>query len=718
MPAARTHAVSLRTSLLRSFALLILLSSLTVLVLMWVRSLEVEKDLSGRLTGRGTERASRELEAFLEPARSGTLMALAWGRSGQLGLGDVVGGDPGTTRAGQTSAAARLNALLLPFLRVSSALSSVQLADGDGRGFLVLQLPDGRVVNRIVDRSSWGASTLWFDVAVDGTPSGPTWKDVDYEPRRRAWYELAAAAPPGEVCWTDAYTFATTKDLGITVSGRWRAGEQDVVVAFDVLLNDLSLFTQDEASRVSANALTVIATRDGRVLGLPRGAAETLEPTAARALYLRPLIDLDVAAVRDGARARAQASGATDAVFSYESGGDDWWAGFREHALDAKHALEIGVFVPSADLLAEVHQQRLFILVATAVALLAALLYSLVLSRSYSRPIEALVQQSSRIRDLDFASDDQVDARLKEFQALAQAQRQSVAALQSFSRYVPVEVVRQLVGAGEVARIGGRTETLSVLFTDIAGFTSIAEGMTPQALADHMASYFQALIEALHGTGATVDKIVGDAIVAFWGAPRRLEDHAARAVRGVLQCRRALEVLRGPWRQQGLPELPTRFGLSLGPVVVGNIGAPSRLAYTAIGDTMNVASRLEALNKEYGTRVLVDDAIRQGAGDGFLWRRVDHIVVLGKTSPMLVHELLGAPGDVPAELVAAAAGDEKAWDAYAQRDFARARELLDELLVAAPSDGPSLRLRGVVQQLIDEPPPPDWTAVTWHAVKA
>ena len=85
---------------------------------------------------------------------------------------------------------------------------------------------------------------------------------------------------------------------------------------------------------------------------------------------------------------------------------------------------------------------------------------------------------------------------------------------------------------------------------------------------------------------------------------------------------------------------------------------------------------------------------------------------------MLVHELLGAPGDVPAELVAAAAGYEKAWDAYAQRDFARARELLDELLVAAPSDGPSLRLRGVVQQLIDEPPPPDWTAVTWHAVKA
>ena len=177
--------------------------------------------------------------------------------------------------------------------------------------------------------------------------------------------------------------------------------------------------------------------------------------------------------------------------------------------------------MPNDDLLEGITQLRLHILAATLVTLLAALAYSFLLARSYSRPLEALAAQSRRISDLDFQTDAKIEAKLFEFKQLSEAQAQSLAALQSFSRYVPIEIVKELMAKGEVARIGGHTETLTILFTDIAGFTNISEAMSPEALTNHLAGYFQAMIDALHHHGATVDKIVGDAIVAFWGAPTR-----------------------------------------------------------------------------------------------------------------------------------------------------------------------------------------------------
>ena len=287
-----------------------------------------------------------------------------------------------------------------------------------------------------------------------------------------------------------------------------------------------------------------------------------------------------------------------------------------------------------------------------------------------------------------------------------------MAALQSFSRYVPVDVVRELVAAGDVAKIGGRTETLTVLFTDIEAFTSIAEGMSPQALTDHMADYFAAMIETLQQFQCTIDKFVGDAIVAFWGAPRRFEDHADKAVAAVFACRSRLAALNRAWVAEGKPALPTRFGLATGPVVVGNIGAPARLAYTVLGDTVNFASRLEAINKRYGTYTLVDQAVVDATGGRYVWRRVDLVVVKGRTKATWIHELLGEEGVVPADGAAAARHYEEAWDLHASRKFDEAIVLLEAILTDAPGDGAAERLLAICRELQASPPPADWTATT------
>ncbi len=712
----RRKTVSLRWSLLRSFALLIVLSSLIVLALSWRRSLEAERHLSAQLIRRGTSEARNELTRFLDPADVGARMGFAWGRAGLLRLDGVVAGDADETSQAQRTAARRLNGLLLPFLLAKPALSSVQVANADGQGFLVLIMPDGTIQNRVVDRERWGRRTLWFDVDEDGSILDTTWKEVDYEPRRRSWYAQAQAAAPGQVNWTSPYTFYTTGDLGITSSGRWLDGGVEHVIAYDVLLTSLTEFTQGETHSVSLHAMNLIATSDWKVLGLPRAEA-CMDPEVAKGMFLIGAVDLGIPAIEAVARIASGSSKARSEVFAFEVDGESWWAGVEAYSLGASGYVQTAVLVPARDLLAEVSRQRVFLLIATGATLIAALFYSLVLSRTYSRPIEALVKQSHRIQGLDFRADGQINARLSEFQVLADAQCKSLAVLQSFARYVPVEVVRELVVAGEVARIGGRTETLTVLFTDIVGFTPIAERMSPQALTDHMAHYFEPLIDTIRLHGGTVDKLVGDAIVAFWGAPRPFEDHARKAVEGVLACRARLVELNREWAADGLPELPTRFGLATGRVVVGNIGSPARLAYTVLGDTVNFASRLERLNGRYGTYYLANQGVVDAAGEHIVWRRIDRVVVKGQTAETWIYELLGTAEGVSPQDLERAQRYEAAWDLHATREFGGALELLEEILTELPGDGPSQRLSGVCRRLRDAPPPLDWTPATRMTTK-
>ncbi len=711
--------VSIRWSLLRSFALLIVLTSMTVLVTMWLEAPATEQHLSQEMIGRGVRQARRELDRFLEPASKGTAMAAAWGRAGLLDLTPIVRCEAGADTQVGLAAAGKLNALLLPFLDAYPLLSSVQVATASGQGFLILRLPDGTVRNRVVCREGWGTQALWLDVDGDGVASGPRWEDVDYDPRTREWYTVLDGEDDGVVRWTRPYVFFTTKDLGITASAKWQDDGVTTVVAWDVMLTTLTEFTQDRANQATPSAQTLIATSDWHSLGLP-GLLRREDPAELKALFLKPPRALGLPLFADAAAAVNAAMAPEDdeppAVIRFESEDEAWWAGVRRYVLDHERTLWIATLVPNSELLEALTKQRNVILLATAAALLAALLYALLLARAYSRPLEALARQSRKIRDMDFEAGEPIHANLKEIHELAEAHEQSLRAVESFSRYVPMGVVRDLVDAGEVARIGGRTMDLTVLFTDIEGFTRISEAMTPEDLTAHMAQYFEGMIDTLRETGATVDKMVGDAIVAFWGAPRPFDDHVQRAVRGVLACRRLLEEKNPAWVAAGRPALPTRFGLASGPVVVGNIGSPSRLAYTALGDTMNFASRLEALNKEYGSYLLADAVVHALCRETHVWRRLDRTVVVGKTEPQWIYELLGAHGDVPPEVVATARAYEAAWDAYAARDFPAAIARLDDLL-AKTEDAASRRLHDLATAYRADPPPPEWDGTTRMAHK-
>jgi adenylate cyclase len=391
------------------------------------------------------------------------------------------------------------------------------------------------------------------------------------------------------------------------------------------------------------------------------------------------------------------------------AGGEDWWLGRQRYEREGFPSFDVVVVVPSADLLGDLRRLQAIVLGAALVTIAAALGFAFLVARRLSAPLEALAGESRRLRDLDFGEASAIDTPLRELRELAEAHEQSRKALESFARYVPLEVVRELVAKGEVAQIGGRSEVLTILFTDIAGFTTLSESMEPRALTEHMAEYFGAMIAALHEHGATVDKLVGDAIVAFWGAPERRDDHARRALLGVLACARALERLTPKWREEGKPELPTRFGLATGSVVVGNVGAPTRLAYTVLGDVANLASRLEGANKHYGTTVIAASSTIDAAGPGFVTRRLDSLAVKGKETALEVLEVVGLEGEVPEARVAELRAYERALDAYRDRRFDESIVLLEPL---ASRDPPSERLLAEARAARDAGPDEAWSAVT------
>ena len=704
------RAVSLRWSLLRSFLLLVLISSLTLFAMMQYRAAQTEQTLSVELTQSGLTRARARLSRFLEPARIGSQLGIAWGRDHLIDLAAAVDGAPGTVTTPQLEAVEQLNRLLLPYLRAHPVISSINLGNARGEGWLLLRLEDGRLRNRVVARDAWGATGLWLDVDHDGAVAGATWQEIDYDPRTRPWYLERNGLRHGEPYWTEAYLLATTGDLGITVSNGWKQSDTEHVIAFDVLLTTLSDFTIARDNRVSERSLKLVMDDRRRLLGLPSD-PRYADPEAVRADLLKHVSEIETQ-VAHAAVVAAQENPvfADKGILEFDFEGESWWVAVKPYPLQQDRSLRIAILIPASDLVGEITQLRIGLMISTLVALSAALIFALFLTRSYSRPLEALAAQSRRLRDLDFGVIEPIEANVLEVRELAETQAQSLAAVESFSRYVPVEVVRELLAEGDVARIGGQSREMTLLFSDIADFTRISEGLDPQALADHMAGYFDELIDIIQANGGTVDKLVGDAIVAFWGAPHADAEHASHATAAALACRDRLEVLNAEWQTASRPALVTRFGLASGTVIVGNFGAPDRLAYTVLGDKVNLASRLEGLNKAYGSDVLAAETTVTASGEAFAWRRLDRVVVKGHQHPTWIYELLGARDAVSEARVTRARAYEAAWDRYADRQFGAALEGLDALL-AEGADTAAQRLRARCAALAARDPGETWEAI-------
>jgi adenylate cyclase len=257
-----------------------------------------------------------------------------------------------------------------------------------------------------------------------------------------------------------------------------------------------------------------------------------------------------------------------------------------------------------------------------------------------SKKIKAITTEAGRLQTMAPPAAKPIGSLITELKKLGHTIHQAQRAVHSFSRLAPREIVRGVLDNSISTELGGTRQEITALFTDVRGFTSIAESMEPDALMQQTSRYFTGVTDVILAQGGTVDKFIGDAVMAFWNAPNPQTDHCERACRAALQAKTANQAINRQFEAEGLQPFHTRFGIHVGDAVVGNVGSSERMNYTVLGNVVNLAARLEGLNKRYETEILVSESVFQRIKDRFSCRYVDTVVAKGMAAETRIYELL------------------------------------------------------------------------------
>jgi adenylate cyclase len=366
----------------------------------------------------------------------------------------------------------------------------------------------------------------------------------------------------------------------------------------------------------------------------------------------------------------------------------------------------IGIVVPRDFYLGKLITIRNHMLAALSALMLLVAIGAIAILHSIRRAQEQITHESLKMNAFDF-SPATTNSAFRDVSAVLDSLEMAKAAMRAMSKYVPVDLVRRLYCEKSEPTLGGELLDISIMFSDIKGFTSLSEKLTPNQLAHVLGLYLEELSRIIQReTRGTIDKYIGDAIMTIWNAPEPVPEHPRMACFAALRCREAADALARTPEWRGLPEFQTRFGLHRATALVGHFGARDRMNYTAIGDAINLASRLETLNKQYGTSIIASQSIVEHASEAFDFRLLDIVAVKGKTAAIRIYELLGKKGQAQ-DRSGLTAAYEAAFAAYLARDFAKALALLQP----HEGDGPSAVLCERCRAFLQVPPPADWQGV-------
>jgi adenylate cyclase len=271
--------------------------------------------------------------------------------------------------------------------------------------------------------------------------------------------------------------------------------------------------------------------------------------------------------------------------------------------------------------------------------------------------------------------------------ALATRERRMIK--RAFQHYVAPAIVDQMLADPSKLKLGGEQYEVTVLFSDLEGFSSLAERLSPQQLSAHVGEYFKEMLDVLLPQYGTLDKLIGDSIMMYFGCPIPHPEHALQACRGALAMQRRLTTLNDHWRARGLPPLRTRIGINTGVVVAGNMGTTTIFNFTILGDCVNLASRLEGVNKEYGTQTIVGEDTWKLVRNSFEGRELDRIRVRGRATPLTIYELVAEAGQLDARSRQLHAAFGEGLALYRQQRWSDAAAAFERALSLDPTDGPS-----------------------------
>jgi adenylate cyclase len=615
--------------------------------------------------------------------------------------------------------------IFLALLQSQPSLSWISFGWPDGHFFGAEKLEDESI---LMVEVSWDANHKEAQRRVDSYKA--ITGDIEFEQRlfapsqfdasQQPWYARAMASD--KPVWSDIRLFPTETKPAIAISSQLKVYDKfQGIICVAIELERLSQFLA--GIQVARTGTVAIVDAEGHIVAAPE-LAEKSNENATVSAATTVMND----AVRDKLNKVAMEAlhhfgmqlGEIHATMSWDYRStldrDNYFVTFTPLGFNG---WLVATVIPASDFLAEVeHKTRRLAWILGFFTLAVATGAVWFARTAIAEPLRRVTAELRHIENFELARVQRMNSFLSEIDRLSGALVHMASGLTSFQKYVPTELVRRLLRQGIEAKPGGTHLPISVMFTDLAGFTALSEKLG-DAVVPVLADYLSRMSPIIAEGRGTIDKFIGDAIMAFWGAPERNPDHALDACRVALACQRALAELGMEAQAQGRTPLKMRVGINSGNILVGNIGSEERLNYTAIGDPVNVASRLEALNKRYGTAILIGEETRRQAGDAILARRLDRVAVYGKEEGIAIYELIGLAGErAHLEPLGWVEAYEQGLDFFAQRKFGDAIEAFKAADRERPGGDPPSRLfieRAKAFMIV--PPPPGWLAVTVLAEK-
>jgi adenylate cyclase len=611
--------------------------------------------------------------------------------------------------------------VFLALLRSQPSLSWISLGFPDG-GFFGSRKASDTEIDMI--EVKWDAATGTARQRTDYyTPevgdimfNNREFEPSTYNATEQRWYRRAVEQKaPG---WSRISNFPGSHRQAIGISTPLIVDDRFVAVINVVI--DLARLSQFLSSlEVGKTGTVVVLDRNGNVMASPDpGAIERQQngemPSLGGLSRDNPLLRAVGEYLGRGNAGLAALTGTRQVDFTSPEDGREYFLTFAPLSFDD---WVVATVIPARDFLATIERNaKLLLAVLGLLTLVIACLAIVAANRLIGAPLLRMVGQLKHIESFELNAITRMSSPLRELDNLSAALTQMSRGLASFQKYIPTALVRTLVARGVEARPGGRQQVLTVLFADIVGFTGLSERLG-DAIVPVLSDYLELASTAISTRNGTIDKFIGDAVMAFWGAPTPNDRHAVDACAAALEFRRRLGECCAETNNGGGVPLRMRVGINTGRMLVGNIGSNERLSYTVIGDAVNVASRLEAVNKRYGTEILIGEDTRAAAGDAILVRRLDWVAVYGRTQGLAVYELLGMADHGALPTPEWVASYEAGLDAYARRDWAGAAELFESAIAIRGDDLPSQIFVERCRKYLASPPPEDWTAVSILAEK-
>ncbi len=445
----------------------------------------------------------------------------------------------------------------------------------------------------------------------------------NYNPTVRHWYKYGEK---DKIRISDPYIYAFSKKLGITISyPKYNKYDEKILVAgIDITLDSLSEFLKNEAKKIDASVALI--DNSNKII------ASSLNNSGF----------IDISKTKDeGELVRASneyLNGKDKGEVNNKEGTAYAYIG-KTFKIDEKKSWHIVLTISKKSIISDLEKTLLETIIISLFIIFIFVIISVFISKRLTKPIIQISKDMEELHKLNLDIDIKSDSSIVE---IKQAQTSLVSlrsGIRSFTKYMPSDLVRILIKTNQEAKIGGTEKDLAIMFTDIESFTTISEKLSPLELTTQLSKYFDEMSTIIGKSQGTVDKYIGDAIMAFWGAPIDIENSVEKAVATAIEMQEKLSQMNSDWEKEGKAQFKTRIGVHYGKTLVGNIGGDKRMNYTIIGDSVNVAARLEGINKQYSTNIMVSSIVYDLVNDKYDFRYVDDVELKGKTSKTKIYTI-------------------------------------------------------------------------------